>query len=47
MFAMLAAFGAEISTHKTIFEQIKIAPLAIGATFLLIIVGSVSSIQGM
>lgn len=40
MLAMLAAFGAELNTGKTIFAQIQTAPLLVGAGFLLVIVGS-------
>jgi hypothetical protein len=43
MLAMLAAFGAEVATGKTIFAQIQEAPLLIAATFVTIIVGSVCS----
>jgi len=43
MLAMLAAFGAEVATGKTIFAQIQTAPLLIGATFVTIIIASVSS----
>merc|ERR1712130_443600 len=40
MLAMLAAFGAEVATKKTIFAQIQQAPLLIGATFVTIILAS-------
>jgi len=40
MLAMLAAFGAEVATGKTIFAQIQTAPLLIGATFVTIIIAS-------
>ena len=43
MFAMLAAFGAEVSTRTPVFVQIQKAPLAIAATFVIIIAASVSS----
>lgn len=41
MLAMVAAFGAEVATGKTIFAQIQQAPLLIAATFVTIIVASV------
>jgi len=41
MLAMVAAFGAELATGKTIFAQIQQAPLLIAATFVTIIVASV------
>ena len=41
MFAMLAAFGAEVATRQPIFVQIQKAPLAIAATFVVIIAASV------
>lgn len=40
MFAMLAAFGAEVSTRTPVFVQIQKAPLAIAATFVTIITAS-------
>ena len=43
MFAMLAAFGAEVSTRTPVFVQIQKAPLAIAATFVVIIAASVQS----
>lgn len=42
MFAMLACFGAEVSTRTPLFIQIQKAPLAILATFVTIIAASVS-----
>jgi len=41
MFAMLAAFGAEIRTHDPVFVQIQQTPKAIVATFLIIITASI------
>jgi hypothetical protein len=40
MFAMLAAFGAEVSSRQPIFVQVQQAPVAILATFVTIIVAS-------
>ena len=45
MFAMLAAFGAEVSTRTPVFVQIQKAPLAILATFVIIITASVCLLQ--
>lgn len=42
MFAMLAAFGAEVATRQPVFVQIQKAPLAILATFVTIITASVN-----
>lgn len=40
MLGMLAAFGAEVATREPLFVQIQKAPLAIAATFALIIVAT-------
>ena len=34
MLGFVAAIGAELSTHKGLLQQLSIAPLSIGATFL-------------
>lgn len=44
MFAMLAAFGAEVSTRTPVFVQIQKAPLAIAATFVILMAASVSPV---
>ena len=41
MVAMLAAFGAEVGSHKAVFQQIQTAPLLIGGAFALVIIGSI------
>ena len=41
MFAMLAAFGAEVRTGAPLFVQIQQAPVAIAAAFATIIIASV------
>ena len=42
MVAMLACFGAEVATRTPLFIQIQQAPLAVLATFVTVIIGSVS-----
>ena len=41
MFAMLAAFGAEVRTGAPVFVQIQQTPVAIGAAFATIIIASI------
>ena len=41
MVAMLAAFGAEIGSHRPVFQQVQTAPLLVAAAFITVIVASI------
>lgn len=44
MLGMLAAFGAELSSHEPILKQIQYAPVAVAATFITIVVASLAPV---
>ena len=41
MVAMLAAFGAELGTHSSVFQQVQFAPFLVAGTFALVVIGSI------